>query len=187
MEPTHFESGSSNADPTATSVKAVVIKPSNLTSKIVWFSFIVWVILLVAGVLFIFFFRFSPQFEQIVHSGLYPTNFTPQLLANGTFYIRQDLNEPTLAGYGVFYNFEGTITEVKPVEDGAQIFLDTPINNLPEFIVTPKTEIIFGTNHFDMKGFGSLSDLAPETKVKVVVGYSFYRKAWFLKNVYLSS
>lgn len=144
----------------------------------------IWVIIILSGVVLIYFLKENNKIPQFI-TNTYDITYQPKLQNEKSFYVYQDTKDASLLGYGVFYNFNGNIKSIRPVPGGSQIILNIDDPSLPTIILTPKTKVFFGYNHFNYTGMGSVSDIKENLYVKLVLYYSLSRNTWVLAEAYI--
>lgn len=144
----------------------------------------IWFIIMLTGVVLIYLLKENNKIPPSI-TKIYGNTYQPKLHDEKSFYIYQDTKDSSLLGYGVFYNFNGNIKSIQPISGGSQIILNIEDPALPKIILTPKTKVFFGYNHFNYTGMGTTSDIKENLYVKLVVYYSISRNTWVLAEAYI--
>lgn len=84
------------------------------------------------------------------------------------------------------YNFFGPIKEVREIDNGKEIVLDTAETDLPRFLITNDTNI-FKVNQSDKDRplFSSVEDLRQGMRVSISTTYDLKTRIWVTRTVHV--
>lgn len=105
--------------------------------------------------------------------------------SNGTIPSPIKLDNPKVLKFGTTYLLEGTITQIKPRDNGEQgVIIKTDIEDLPELTIDPQiTQILSGWNTVTIKA--SVQDIKLNQSIKIVPAYSPVDNIWNVHRIYL--
>ena len=83
------------------------------------------------------------------------------------------------------YNFSGSVKEVKKIDSGAEIILETSEKGLPQFIVTEKDVKIFKIGQDKSITSAGIDDLRKGAHVSISTTYDLKTHLWISRTVHI--
>lgn len=83
---------------------------------------------------------------------------------------------PSVKGARVGYTFSGTVTGIRNNGKNVEILTDIQEEGLPQFLITPQTEVFFVTS--GQKTATSAASIQANQKVEISMPYNLKQKVW---------
>jgi hypothetical protein len=91
------------------------------------------------------------------------------------------VNNPAIESAMAVYNFKISVKEVKEVTEGLIITPNDSNDNLPRFLITPKTSIL--TESLGKQTYENVKNLKPGQNIRIIASVDVSTRKWSINDV----
>lgn len=92
-------------------------------------------------------------------------------------------NQKEIFSYGISYTFTANVSKIIDSPEGRQIITYSKLQNLPEILVSPKTDVFYINEAGETFVQTRPSSIAPNQKIMVNLYYHLTKKQWLTTRI----